>query len=250
MNVLIAISVLILSIPAWSAGSSSIALEAANNRLNDVASLRRGATLFVQRCSACHSMKYLRYSDIAEKLQWTEEDIDSQMAINGRATILDTMLGGLDEESSLAIYGKAVPDLSLRAKVRSPDWIYTFLKAYYVEDDGTTNNYLYKNVAMPNILAGDQGIMQPVYQNQHGKQVVVGTKPQQIPDSYEGRIQQEKKLLEFNSKIRDLVNFIEFASEPNKLDRYALGFKVLMFLFVLLIIMILLKQEYWRDIKH
>ena len=232
------------------AGGSKIPLDAANNRLNDFDSIKRGAKLFTQYCASCHSMKYLRYSELAEKLAWSAEDIDSQLGVNGRAKLFDPMIGGMDEAAAKAAFGTVVPDLSLTAKLRSPDWIYTYLRAYYSDKSGKTNNYVYPGVAMPNVLVGLQGEMKPVYADVDGTEVVIGTEPKADATSFQQKLQQEKKARQFDKTIRDITNFLEFASEPNKLERHALGIKVILYLLVLLIIFVFLKKEYWRDVKR
>lgn len=242
--------VALLSVNSFNAvaAGSSVKLDVANNRLGDAQSLRRGAKLFVQRCSSCHSVKYIRYSDIAEGLGWTEDEVDKEM-IFGRAKFHDIMLGGMDDKAAKQIYGTVIPDLSLVAKSRGADWLYSYLRAYYTDKSGKTDNFVFPGVAMPNMLAADQGPMRPIYAEVNGRQVVVGTEPKNDPATFANKIKLEKKRDTFNQKVRDIVNFLEFASEPNKLERFSLGVKVILFLIFLSIILFFLKKEYWRDIK-
>lgn len=237
----------LLSSYVLAAGTSAPLLEAYNN-LRDTDSIQRGATLFSNRCASCHSLKYLRYSAIAKRLGWDEKEIDEKM-IRGRAKFYDLFIGGLSKKAAIASYGTEVPDLTLVAKYKSPNYIYTYLKAYYTDDKGKTDNYAFPGTAMPNVLAGDQGNRSPVYDEVHGKKTVVSTRPSPLPTSQAEKIRLEEKEAKFNQIARDITNFLEFASEPNKLERYDLGVKVIFFLFVLLIIFAFLKKDYWQDIK-
>jgi ubiquinol-cytochrome c reductase cytochrome c1 subunit len=230
------------------AGGSSIPLLESYNNLKDTASIQRGVTLFANRCASCHSLKYLRYSSIADRLGWDEKTIDEKL-IRGRAKFHDTFVGGLSKKDALATYGTEVPDLSLAAKYRSPNYLYTYLKAYYTNEKGKTDNYLFPGTAMPNMLAGELGGRAPIYKEVNGKKVIVGTKPSPAPKTQAEKLLLEEKEAKFNQIARDIVNFLEFASEPNKLERYDLGVKVILFLLFLLIILAFLKKDYWQDIK-
>ena len=242
------IASLFFCVSAFAAGGPSVPLIKAYNDIADTESIKRGATLFTNRCASCHSLKYLRYSAIAKRLGWDEQTIDKEL-IRGRAKFHDIYIGGLSKEAAIATYGIEVPDLTLAAKYRSPDYLYTYLKAYYTDENGKANNYILPGSAMPNILAGDQGNRAPIYGEVNGEKVVIGTKPSPAPTSQAEKLKLEEKEAKFNETVRDIVNFLEFASEPNKLERYDLGFKVLLFLLVLLIILALLKKDYWQDVK-
>ena len=53
---------------------------------------------------------------------------------------------------------------------------------------------------------------------------------------------------EYDATVADLVNYMEFMGEPAKLVRYDLGYIVLGFLFILLLLTYALKKEYWKDV--
>jgi len=54
---------------------------------------------------------------------------------------------------------------------------------------------------------------------------------------------------EYDSFVRDTVNFLDYIGEPMQLERRNLGIRVLGFLLVLFLLAYFLKQEYWKDIK-
>lgn len=239
---------LFVSSQALAAGGSAIPLLDPHNNLRDTDSIQRGAVLFNNRCASCHSLKYLRYSTIANRLGWDEETIDKEL-IRGRAKFHDVFVGGLSKEAAIASYGTEVPDLTLVTKYESPEYLYTYLKAYYTDENGKSDNYAFPGTAMPNVLAGDQGNRAPIYDEIFGNKIVVGSRPSPSPTSQAEKLRLEEKEAKFNQLVRDLTNFLEFASEPNKLERYDLGVKVILFLIALLIILALLKKDYWQDIK-
>ena len=232
----------------WAAGGSNVPLLEPNNNLRDIGSLRRGAELFVNRCTSCHSAKYIRYSVIAEKLLWNPEETD-KLLIKGRAKFLEHMVGGMSKSAAQAAFGTQPPDLTLTAKVRGTDWLYTFLQAYYQNDEGKMDNYVFPGTAMPPPFIGEQGIRKATYHYGSGK-LPTGSRPSENPVSADQKARAAQKESNFKQQLRDLVNFMEFISEPQKTDRWDLGTKVILFLLVLLLLSYLLKKEFWRDIKE
>lgn len=211
-------SFLVLSISgaAQAAGGPAIELEKANNNLRDQDSLQRGAILFSNYCMACHSVKYMRYNRIARDIGWTEEEAIAKMAY-GQNKIVDNVMTRMEPGVGMEVLGTEPPDLSLMARLKGPDYIYTFLRGYHQDENGNWDNVALKGTSMPNVLEGMQ---------RHA-----------APDDYA-------------QAARDITNFLEYVGEPAKLDRYDLGWKVIAFLLVLLLLTYLLKREYWRDIKH
>ncbi len=205
-----------LTMNAQAAGGYSIELEAAENNLRDQASLKRGAVLFSNYCMACHSLKYMRYNRIARDLGWSDDDVIAEMAY-GLNTVTENVMARMNDGVARAVLGSDAPDLSLMARLKGDDYIYTFLRAYHQDEQGEWDNKVLKGTAMPNVLEGIQ---------RHAS-----------PDEYA-------------EVARDITNFLAYAGEPSKLERLDLGWKVIAFLLVLLLLLYLLKREYWRDIKH
>lgn len=184
--------------------------------LQNTVSLQRGARLFVNYCMGCHSLKYLRYGRLAEDLD-IPEALAAKYLYFGEGKIGDRMVNGMTKADGKAWFGKAPPDLTLEAKARSPDWIYSYLLGFYKDETRPFgyNNKVFPNVGMPNVLA-----------------------PMQARMSEEA----------FRQAAADLTNFLTYAAEPIALTRERIGVYVLVFLAILLVPAYLLKKEYWKDV--
>ncbi len=198
-------------------GHGGMELHKANNDLRDHASLRRGAIAFANYCQACHSLKYMRYNRIARDLDWSDEEVIAKMA-KGLNKPVDPVLARGNLKAIHQVLGTTPPDLSLMARRKGPDYIYSFLLGYFEKDTkkGVWDNHYLPGTAMPNVLE----------------------------DKYRFAKAEEREAV-----VRDLTNFLEYVGEPVKLKRWELGWKVLLFLFIFFIITYLLKKEYWRDVK-
>jgi ubiquinol-cytochrome c reductase cytochrome c1 subunit len=142
-------------------------------------------------------------------------------------------------------FGIAPPDLTLEARLRSPDWIYTYLRSFHIDESRPfgVNNTVYKDVGMPHVLENLQGVSTLTVSKEldgEGKEHDVST----LSPAMGGSLTAE----EYDVVIRDLTNFLEYVGEPNKLERKALGYWVLAFLFFFFIIAYFLKKEYWKDV--
>src|SRR5688572_33402076 len=99
--------------------------------LGDRQSLQRGAALYMNYCSGCHSLKYLRYSRIGEDLGLSEQEVMQNLNFTG-AKYGEQVGVSLDADEAGKWFGKMPPDLSLISRVRGSDWIYTYLKSFYL----------------------------------------------------------------------------------------------------------------------
>ncbi|MFZ5722341.1 MAG: cytochrome c1 [Pseudomonadota bacterium] len=184
--------------------------------ITDKAQLQRGAQLFVNYCYGCHSMKYLRYERMAT-------DLDIPLELLGGNLMFNTdkpgspMLNGLDPVQAKKWFGVAPPDLSLEAKLRGADWVYSYLISFYPDPSRPwgVNNHVFPNVGMPHIMADMQ---------------------RTLPED------------EFKSRMADLTAFLEYAAEPIQATRQAMGFFVIGFLLILLLFAWLMKREFWKDV--
>lgn len=210
--------------------------------LNDRASLQRGAALYMNNCSGCHSLKYVRYARIAEDLGLTEDQVMQNLNFTG-GKFGDHVISAMTPEMGVAAFGKAPPDLSLIARVRGPDWIYTYLKSFYLDESRPVgwNNTLFPNVSMPNPLWQLQGMQQPKYgpKNADGDTPVEGFTISQ-PGSQTPQ--------QFDQTARDIAAFLEYAGEPAALKRQGIGVWTVLFLAFFAFLAMLLKKEYWRDV--
>ena len=231
---------LLVSASAFAAGGGN--LQQSGTDLDDQASLQRGAALYMNYCGGCHSLKYLRYARIAEDLGLSEEDVQTHLNFTG-GKIGDNIISPMSAEMGLAAFGKAPPDLSVIARVRGADWIYTYLKSFYLDESRPLgwNNTLFANASMPNPLWELQGVQQPV----HGKKSAAGEVPVEgFTISQPGSQSPEQ----FNQTVRDITAFLEYAGEPAALKRQNIGVWVIFFLVFLALLAWMLKNEYWRDV--
>ena len=231
---------LLLSAVALAAGGGNV--QQAGTDLNDKASLQRGAGLYMNYCSGCHSLKYLRYARIGEDLGLSEEDVQANLNFNG-GKIGDHVISPMTAAMGVAAFGKAPPDLSVISRVRGSDWIYTYLKSFYLDESRPVgwNNKLFANASMPNPLWELQGLQQPVY----GKKTDSGEMPVEgFTISQPGTQNAEQ----FDQTVRDITAFLEYAGEPVAVKRQSLGVWVILFLVFFTFMAWLLKKEYWRDV--
>lgn len=239
----IALSIVLLaaSIAAQAAGGGED-LEQANANVHDIASVQRGAALFMNYCHSCHSAEYMRYQRIAQDLNLTEEQVADNLVFGNRE-ITDYMKAAMPD-SSADWFGKKPPDLTLKARSRGPDWIYTFLKGFYMTDDGWNNTVL-ANASMPHVLWKLQGIQRPIMETYTDESGEERTRIARLELAEPGSMSPE----EYDRAIRDITAFMIYLGEPAILKRESLGVWVLLFLVVFTFLAWLLYKEYWRDIK-
>lgn len=210
--------------------------------VHDLASLQRGAKLFVNYCAGCHSMDFMRYSRLAQDLELSEEMVMSNLVF-GDKKIGDTMSNAMTKAQGEAWFGKAPPDLSVTGRSRGPDWIHAYLMSYYRQEDGTWNNTVLENSAMPHVTWDLQGVQEPVFEMQ-----MVNGEEQEVIAGFEvveaGAMNPE----EYKEAMRDLTAFLTYSAEPAVLQRKSIGVWVMAFLAVFALIAYLLKAEYWRDV--
>jgi ubiquinol-cytochrome c reductase cytochrome c1 subunit len=217
-------------------------LKQANVRLDDMASMQRGARLFFNYCSGCHSLQYLRYSRIAEDLQLDPKDVEKNFVFTG-GKIGDHAISHMPAEQATTWFGKAPPDLSLEARAKGSDWIYNYLKSFYLDPTRPLgwNNTVFPNVSMPNPLWQLQGI-----QVARMKPVAAGHDPE--VEKLEIRTPGNQDAEQFDRSVRDLTAFLQYAGEPAALKREAMGVWVLLYLAFFTLIAYLLKHEFWKDV--
>jgi len=230
---------------AFAAGGET-ALERAGNDVGNTASLQRGAANFVNYCLGCHSAKYLRYNRLAADLGIDEQQLIDKLMFTGERPH-DTMRTGLNPDDAKRWFGVYPPDLSLVARSRGTDYVYTFLKSFYLDPSKPTgvNNLVLPGTAMPHVLWHLQGQQQAVWAGEvdaHGN----------AQKHFEKFELVEKGTLEpeaYDAFVRDIVNFLDYAAEPAQLKRTSLGFKVIAFLAFFTLLAYLLKKEYWKDVR-
>ncbi len=230
---------LLLPLSALAAGGS-VTLQKADIDIEDFAAIQRGAKHYVTYCLGCHSAKHMRYKRIAIDLEIDEDDVLANIAPEG-ARIYDQMHTAMDKSDSSKWFGITPPDLSLIARSRGADWLYSYLKGFYIDESKPlgVNNIVFKDTGMPNVLWKLQGIQVPVTHNVEGREAISYLKIKK-----EGTLSRR----EFNNFVNDLVNFLVYVGEPVQLERERMGKYVLFFLFMFTVIAYLLKKEYWKDV--
>lgn len=244
-SVLLVLSFLSVSTYAASGGMADQVIQRlgqGNLKITDIESLRSGAAFFAKNCVSCHSAELIRYKRIADDLQMSEEALKTAGIMPEDAGIYDAVQTMLSAEGAVAAYGVVPPDLSLTARKRGTDWLLAYLRAYYPDDTQASgfNNLVFPNSAMPNIFIGLQGIQNPIIKEDgHGGKQFLGFQQESA-----GSLNQKQ----FYNQIRDLVNYMDYLAEPAKIQRVTLGWKVLLFILLLMIVTYFIKREYWRDI--
>ena len=226
------------------AAETGVHLEQSGVDLTDTGSLQRGAKYYMNYCAGCHSLKYQRYSRIGEDLGLTEDEVKQNLIFKEGTQIGETINTGMDAKLGEQFFGKAPPDLSVISRVRGDDWIYTYLKSFYLDDSRPLgwNNTVFPNASMPNPLWELQGLQHAEFgpvDPATGERHVEGLKVAQA-----GR----QSAQEFDQTARDITNFLEYVGEPAALKRQSVGVWVILFLAALTFLAYLLKQEYWKDV--
>lgn len=208
--------------------------------------LQRGAKYFVNYCLSCHSSRYARYKWVGRDLG-LPEDIVKQDFIFTDSKIGDLMVVSMPDDDARKWFGAVPPDLTLVSRARGKDWIYTYLKAFYLDDSRPmgVNNAIFQHVAMPHVLWELQGWQKPIYEtlvddSGFSKKIIADfelVKPGDLSPQ------------EYDRVVRDIVTFLAYLAEPASIDRQRIGIWVILFLMALFVVVYLLKREYWKDVK-
>jgi ubiquinol-cytochrome c reductase cytochrome c1 subunit len=214
--------------------------------LNNTASLQRGAKLFVNYCLNCHTAAYMRYQRMAGDLGLSEDQMkDNLMFVPGQK-IGDTMTVAMPRADGERWFGVAPPDLSVVARSRGPDWLYTYLNSFYVDESRPlgVDNLVFPKVGMPHVLWELQGWQTPVHDTVEG----IDGHPKQVIKELELTTPGSMSPAEYDKAVLDLVSFLTYMGEPAQMQRRSLGVWVLLFLVVFTVLAYLLKKEYWKDV--
>ena len=216
IKIKLALASTLLSFNLFAAGD--LHLDHANTDISDTASLQNGAKLFMNYCSGCHAIGFMRYNRIAQDLNLSDSLVAEHLMFAGEKPG-ETITTAMPKEGAAKWFGGTPPDLSLVARSKGTDWIYTYLRGFYEDDSKVfgVNNKVLENASMPDVLWS---------------------------------LKEGKSEAEFDQDVRDITNFLDYVGEPAKLIRTSLGVWVLLFLGVLLVLTYLLKKEYWKDVKY
>jgi ubiquinol-cytochrome c reductase cytochrome c1 subunit len=226
---------------------------AADNQVANLPSLQRGARNFMAYCSGCHSLKYMRYSRLGTDLKISDAAL-AQFLVRPGDKPTDYIKAPMPAADAQDWFGKAPPDLSLVARSRGPDWIFNFLTTFYSDPASRqtgVNNLQLPGTAMPHILASLQGV-QTLRAPEEKTEVAhdaegAGHEGKKSP--FEAGIAGSMTPEQYDEFVRDTVNFLDYVGDPSQLERQGLGIWVVLFLLMFTGIALLLKKEYWKDVR-
>ncbi len=236
--------------PGFASGGGGVHLDHVDVDIYDKPSLQAGAALFTNYCMGCHSLKYSRYERIADDIG-IPHDLYMENLVFGNAKIGELMEISMQPKMAAGWFGAPPPDLSLVARLRGADWLYTYLRTFYKDESRPwrVNNVVFKDVGMPHVLMELQGLCAEMPETGG----TVGIDPmsgQEVGRSgcqsyaVKGSMSPE----EYDVAMRDLVNFLVYVGEPSKLEANTIAPYVLMFIVVLFVFTYLLNREYWKDV--
>ncbi|WP_426395346.1 cytochrome c1 [Ralstonia sp. R-29] len=227
------------------ANEGGVPLDPAPNQSSDTSALQRGAKLFVNYCLNCHGASAMRYNRLRD-IGLTEEQIKQNLLFTSDK-VGDTMHIAMDREDAKKWFGVVPPDLSVIARARGSDWLYTYLRTFYRDDTRPTgwNNLVFDKVGMPHVLWELQGERvlkaEPAAKSEHGegehKPVLEQVKPGKMSN------------VEYDQAVADLVTYLDWMAEPAGNLRKRLGVWVLLFIGVFFVLAWRLNAAYWKDIK-
>lgn len=237
-KITIALLILCLTPLGVSAGESGMPLDRAPVDITDNASLKRGAESFVNYCLTCHGASYMRYNRHRD-IGFTNEEILNKLVFTGQK-VGDLMQSAMRKKEGEEWFGVVPPDLSVIARARGADWLYTYLRAFYRDDATHTgwNNLVFDRVAMPHVL----------YQLQGEQKLIVKTSDKGEQKSLTLAKPGQLSATEYDKFVGDLVNYLVYLGEPHANARKKLGIEVMIFLLGMLVLSYALKKEYWKDI--
>lgn len=221
------------------ANEAEVHLDKAPVNLSDQESLQRGARMFINYCLNCHSAASMRYSRLQD-IGLTEEQIKDNLLFAADKPG-ELMKVGMTRSDAKLWFGATPPDLSVIARSRGADWLYTYLRGFYRDPSRPTgwNNTVFDKVGMPHVLWSLQGTMEPVYKKEGEHEAI-----ERLQLVHPGSV----TLAEYDAMVGDLVNYLVWMGEPGQVHRKQLGLIVLAFLAVFVVVAYYLKKEFWKDV--
>ncbi|MBI2960373.1 MAG: cytochrome c1 [Betaproteobacteria bacterium] len=225
-------------------------IESAPIDVRDLASLQAGARTFVNYCLNCHAATLMRYNRLRD-LGLSERQIMDNLMFTADK-IGEMMTVAMTRKDAADWFGPA-PDLSVIARSRGADWLWSFLRGFYRDPSSPTgwNNTVFEGVGMPHALwklQGERVLREEVMKDAAGKE---------MKDSH-GNLLKTAKLqaltpgtlspLEYDMLARDLVNFLVWMGEPTQVFRRQVGIVVVAYLFGLTLLAYFLYREFWKDV--
>lgn len=271
--------VLLVTLNLSAASDTDWELEPMKPNLRDKDSLQRGLGLYVNFCLGCHSLQYRRYERTARDLGDIPKDLMLEHVIFTGQPIGDYMESAMSTEDAESWFGVAPPDLTMVTRVRSPKWVYNFLKSFYVDSSRPfgVNNKVFPNVGMPHVLLPLEGVtveecygyeavdileLESILREKKLEGIltrtdretevepldrVVGRKPN-CPELFTFPGTGLYSVEQFDQAAYDIANFLHYMGDPSREIRMSMGGYVIGFLVILMILAYFLKREYWKDV--
>ncbi|MDA0705481.1 MAG: cytochrome c1 [Proteobacteria bacterium] len=240
------IAVFFLATPGFAAGGGAELLKVDIDP-GQINSLQRGARNFMNYCSGCHSAQYVRFNTIGKYLELSDEQLIDNLMFNAEKTF-EPIVAAMSAADAERWYGKAPPDLSLMARSKGADYIYSFLKGFYLQADSPTgvDNLYLPGTSMPHVLWDLQGYQRANF-SEHTEAGVTTVHFEGFEQVTEGNISLALAD-DYDEFVRDTVNFLAYIAEPIRAERRKIGTWVIMYLLVFLIIAYMLKKQVWKDV--
>ncbi len=221
----------------------------ANTNVTDMPSVQRGARNFVSYCLGCHSLKYERWSRLGMDLSIPTQLLQKDLLPPGDKTT-EYILTAMPSKDAETWFGKTPPDLTLMARARGPNYLYQYLKTFYVDPSRQTgaNNLRFPTTAMPDVLSELSGLKRAVFRDVMTRGQGGQFSHEQVFDHFETLAPGRLSEAGYDGFVRDTVNFLDYVSEPTQVARRALGVWVVLFLLVFTWLAWLVKREYWKDV--
>lgn len=235
---------LFVALPVTAMASTAVHLDKAPVNVNDQESLQRGAAVFVNYCLNCHSANYMRYNRMQD-FGLTEQQIKDNLLFAAEKPG-ETMKIAMRAKEAKQWFGATPPDLTVIARSRGADWVYTYLRSFYRDDSRPTgwNNLVFDKVGMPHVLQELQGHLAPVMKKVKGEDGHEHDVVDHLQLVKPGKITQA----EYDALVGDLVNYLAWMGEPSQSQRKNVGLVVLLFLGIFYVVAFYLKREYWKDV--
>ncbi len=214
--------------------------------VGNTASVQRGAANFMNYCSGCHSLAFLRYNRLGSDAEISTEMLQENLMFTSEKPG-DHIISAMPADAAKKWFGQSPPDLSLTARARGSDWIYSFLKSFYIDDHKATgvNNLQLPGASMPHILGGLEGYKQISHaEGQAADGHGGGHAAPAFEMVHEGAMTAE----EYDSFVADITNFLSYAAEPGKARMHSRGLWALFYILLLIPLTYLIKKEFWKDV--
>ncbi len=251
---LITLMMALAPMTASAAGGAGVPLDSFDGDLTDKASLQRGMKTFVNRCMGCHEAGYQRFERAATDLGIPNELVEQYLILDPNAKIGEHMKSAMTKEAAAGWFGAPPPDLTLETRLRGSDWVYTYLRSFYKDENRPwgVNNAVFPDVGMPNVLEDLQGKVvnycTPAELAHGGHEEIDPLTGKVMGGCLKVQEAGSQSVEEFDQTVYDLVNFMTYMGEPSRLESESLGTKVLIFLAILFVFAFALKKEYWKDV--